>query len=83
MGPLFADILTQQAAIHLVLHNLLASLAYGIAGIALMVGAFKTFDWMTPGDLGREILEKGNIAAAILATGFLLAVALIVAAAFS
>jgi uncharacterized membrane protein YjfL (UPF0719 family) len=38
---------------------------------------------MTPGDLGKEILEKGNLAAAILATGFLLAVALIVAAAFA
>lgn len=83
MGPLFAEIPSQQAAIHLVLHNLLASLAYGIAGIVLMVAAFKVFDWMTPGHLGREILEKGNIAAAILATGFLLAVAMIVAAAFS
>jgi uncharacterized membrane protein YjfL (UPF0719 family) len=48
-----------------------------------MVAAFKIFDWMTPGDLGKEILEKGNLAAAILATGFLLAVALIVAAAFA
>jgi len=83
MDLLFAEIPSQQAAIHMVLHNLLASLAYGLAGIALMVGAFKTFDWMTPGDLGREILEKGNIAAAVLATGFLLAVAMIVAAAFS
>ena len=59
------------------------ALAYGIAGIGLMVAAFKIFDWMTPGDLGKEILEKGNLAAAILATGFLLAVALIVAAAFA
>lgn len=83
MIPLFAEVVTQQQAIHMVLHNLLASLAYGIAGIGLMVAAFKTFDWMTPGHLGQEILEKGNIAAAILATGFLLAVALIVAAAFS
>ena len=83
MEPLFAQITSQQAAIHLVLHNLLASLAYGIAGIGVMVAAFKIFDWMTPGELGKEILEKGNLAAAILATGFLLAVALIVAAAFA
>ena len=83
MEPLFAQITSQQAAIHLVLHNLLASLAYGIAGIGLMVAAFKIFDWMTPGEFGKEILEKGNLAAAILATGFLLAVALIVAAAFA
>ena len=83
MVPVFAELVTQQQAIHMVLHNLLASLAYGIAGIGLMVAAFKIFDWMTPGDLGKEILEKGNLAAAILATGFLLAVALIVAAAFA
>jgi len=83
MSPLFADVITPAVAIHTVLHNLLASLAFGMAGILLMVTAYKVFDWMTPGNLGKEILEKGNIAAAILATGFLLAVAIIVAAAFS
>lgn len=83
MSPFFADAITPAVAMHAVLHNLLASLAFGMAGIVLMVAAYKVFDWLTPGNLGKEILEKGNIAAAILATGFLLAVAVIVAAAFS
>lgn len=87
MFPFFADAIPPAVAVHSVSQNLLASLlaslAFGLAGILLMVAAFKVFDWMTPGNLGKEILEKGNIAAAILATGFLVAVALIVAAAFS
>ena len=62
---------------------LLAGLAFGLAGITLMVLGFKIFDWLTPGNMQKEILEKGNIAAAILAAGFLVAVAIIVAAAFS
>ena len=62
---------------------LLAGLAVGLAGITLMVLGFKIFDGLTPGNMQKEILEKGNIAAAILAAGFLVAVAIIVAAAFS
>ena len=58
MIPLFAEVVTQQQAIHMVLHNLLASLTYGIAGIGLMVAAFKTFDWMTPGHLARRFWRK-------------------------
>ena len=51
--------------------------------ISCIVAAFKYFGWMTPGDLSKETLEKGNLTAAILVTGILLAVAMIVAAAFA
>ena len=58
-----------------------ASIVYaGLGGILLLL-AYKIFDWATPHDLGREIFEKNNIAAAVLAAGFLLALAVIIAAA--
>ena len=58
-----------------------SSIVYaGLGGVLLLV-AFKIFDWATPADLAREIFEKNNIAAAIMAGGFLIALAMIIAAA--
>lgn len=59
----------------------LSSITYAILGGVLLLAAYKVFDWATPHDLGREIFEKNNSAAAILAGGFLIALALIIAAA--
>jgi uncharacterized membrane protein YjfL (UPF0719 family) len=50
-------------------------------GIVLAIVAFKLFDWLTPGKLAEEILQKQNIAAAIVAGFFILGVCIIVAAA--
>lgn len=58
-----------------------ASIVYAVLGGILLLVAYKVFDWATPHDLGREIFEKNNHAAAILAGGFLIALALIIAAA--
>jgi uncharacterized membrane protein YjfL (UPF0719 family) len=59
----------------------LSTLIFGAIGIVLAIFAFKLFDKLTPGKLDEEILQKQNIAAAILAGAFILGVCIIVAAA--
>jgi len=58
----------------------LASTIFGLIGIVLAIVGFKAFDWLTPGNLQEEILQKNNIAAAILAGAFIIGVAIVVAA---
>lgn len=58
-----------------------SSVVYACLGGALLLVAYKVFDWVTPTDLGHEIFTKNNSAAAILAGCFLIALALIIAAA--
>ena len=59
----------------------ISSIVYACLGGILLLVAYKIFDWATPQELGREIFEKNNSAAAILAGGFLIALAVIIAAA--
>ena len=61
--------------------SLLKVVAYAIVGIILAIIGFKIIDQLTPGKLGEEILQKQNIAAAILAGAFILGICIIVAAA--
>ncbi len=56
-------------------------LVFAILGIVLAIVGFKLFDMLTPGKLDDEILQKQNIAAAILAGAFILGICIIVAAA--
>jgi uncharacterized membrane protein YjfL (UPF0719 family) len=60
---------------------LLNSLVYGLLGIALAVLGFKLFDWLTPGNLQEEIIEKKNLAAAVLAGSVIIGICIVVAAA--
>lgn len=60
---------------------LLASTAFGVLGIVLAVLGFKLFDWLTPGDLQKEVFENKNMAAAILGAAVILGICLILAAA--
>jgi uncharacterized membrane protein YjfL (UPF0719 family) len=58
------------------------SILYSFLGIAILVVAFVLVEVLTPKhNLRREILEKQNVAVAILAGFFMLAVAIIVASA--
>ncbi len=61
--------------------SLLNVVIYAAVGIVLAVIGFKIIDILTPGKLGEEILQKQNIAAAILAGAFILGICIIVAAA--
>jgi len=58
------------------------SILYSFLGIAILVVAFVLVEILTPKhNLRREILEKQNVAVAVLAGFFMLAVAIIVASA--
>jgi len=54
---------------------------FAIVGIAMAIIGYKLFDKFTPGDLHKEIVEKQNVAAAIIAGAVVLGVCLIIAAA--
>jgi len=56
-------------------------LLFAAIGIAAAIAGYKVFDWCTPGDLSKEILEHRNVAAAIVAGAVILGVSIIVAAA--
>jgi uncharacterized membrane protein YjfL (UPF0719 family) len=56
-----------------------SALVFGFIGIALAVIGFKIFDWVTPGDLQKEILEKQNIAAAVIAGAVVIGICIVVA----
>ncbi len=60
---------------------ILSTLVFGAIGVVLAIVGFKLFDKLTPGKLDEEILQKQNIAAAILAGSFVLGICIIVAAA--
>lgn len=53
---------------------------YAIAGMLLLWLGYRVFDRLTPGDMHAKIFDEGNLAVAIVAAGYLLALAIIVAA---
>jgi putative membrane protein len=57
----------------------LATVIFGLIGIGLAVLGFKIFDWITPGKLDEEIIQKNNMAAAIMTGAFILGVCIIIA----
>jgi uncharacterized membrane protein YjfL (UPF0719 family) len=54
---------------------------FAAIGILAAIAGYKLFDKCTPGDLSQEILEKQNVAAAIVAGSVILGICIIVAAA--
>ncbi len=60
---------------------LLYMVIFTLVGIALAVLGYKIFDWLTPGDLSKEILENRNVAAAIVAAAVVIGICILVAAA--
>jgi uncharacterized membrane protein YjfL (UPF0719 family) len=53
---------------------------YGIVGVIVAMIGYKIFDFCTPGDMHKEIVENRNVAAAIVAASVILGVCIIVAA---
>ena len=45
---------------------LLNALVYAVLGIVIFVVSFSIVDWLTPYELWREIVEKKNLALAVL-----------------
>ncbi len=62
-------------------HALLYMVLFAAIGIAVAIIGYKVFDKFTPGDLHKEIVEKQNVAAAIIAGAIVLGICIIVAAA--
>ncbi len=66
-------------ALHL--QYLVAALVYSSTGILILLVSFWIIDKMTPRDLWKEIVEKQNMAFAILTAAFIIAIGLIISSA--
>lgn len=64
-------------------HGILESLIYSAIGIALAILTYKIIDWITPGDLSKQIAIEGNVALAILLGSLMIGVCIIIAAAMN
>jgi uncharacterized membrane protein YjfL (UPF0719 family) len=63
------------------LKYILASLVYSFIGIAILGICFWVFEKVTPENIWKEIIEKQNIAIAIVSSAFMIAIAIIIASA--
>lgn len=62
-------------------HAIVGSIIYSILGIVILIISFVIIEKITILNLWKEISEKQNLALAIMATGFMLAIAIIIASA--
>ncbi|NKJ00626.1 DUF350 domain-containing protein [Novosphingobium sp. SG707] len=60
---------------------IIATLFYALLGIVVFVASFILVDKLTPGELWKEIIERQNMAVAILAGAVALGLSMIIAAA--
>lgn len=60
---------------------IVASVLYSVIGIAILLIAFWIIEKITPENLWKEIVDKHNIALAIVCASFMIAVAMIVSSA--
>lgn len=63
--------------------DVLESLLYSLIGLALAILAYKIIDWITPGNLSKQIAIEGNVALAVLAGALIIGVCIIIAAALN
>ena len=63
--------------------NLGLSTVFAVLGFILLFAGYRMLDVLTPLDMSKRIFEDGNTAVAILAAGFVIAMAIIIAAAIS
>jgi putative membrane protein len=59
----------------------LASLLYSFIGIAILGVSFWIFEKVTPENIWKEIIEKQNVALAIVSAAFMIAIAIIISSA--
>ena len=60
---------------------IIASLVYSVLGIFVLFIAFWVIEKITPENLWKEILEKQNLALAIVFAAFIIAIAIIISSA--
>ena len=73
----------RNATVEQIARNALVSLLFAVLGFVLLFVGYRVFDLLTPADLDRRIFEDGNLAAAILAAAFIIALAIVIHAAIS
>ncbi len=59
--------------------DVINSVIFSLLGLILFALAFYVFDRITPGDLWKEILEKQNMAAAVIVGALVIGISIIVA----
>jgi putative membrane protein len=64
-------------------NGVLNSFIYALLGIVMAVFAAKVIDWITPGNLFRQITEEKNLPLAIFTGLMVLGVCIIIAAAIA
>ena len=57
---------------------IIASIVYSLIGIFILIVAFVVIEKLAPQHLWKKIVDEQNVALAIMAAGFMLAVAIIV-----
>lgn len=63
------------------LKYIIASIVYSLIGIIILGISFWVFEKITPENVWKEIIEKQNVALAIVSAAFMIAIALIIASA--
>lgn len=60
---------------------ILASVVYSLIGIAILGVCFWIFEKITPENVWKEIIDKQNVAIAIVSAAFMISIAIIIASA--
>ena len=56
----------------------LNSVVFSILGLVILVVSFHAFDWITPGDMWKEIIEKHNLPLAVVVGSMAIGMSIIV-----
>jgi len=65
----------------LTLKYVVAAIVYSLLGIGILCFSTKVFDWLTPGDMWKDIVVEKNLPLAITLAAMIVAVGHIIAAA--
>jgi len=60
---------------------IIASVVYSVVGILILVVSFYIIEKVTPENIYKEIVEKQNLALAIIAAAFMIALSIIISSA--
>jgi uncharacterized membrane protein YjfL (UPF0719 family) len=60
---------------------LVASIVYSLVGILILLICFVIVEKITPENLWKQIIEKQNMALAVIAAAFMIAIAIIISSA--
>lgn len=62
-------------------NHILASIVFSVIGIIVLGICFWVFEKITPENIWKEIIEKQNMALAVVSAAFMIAMAIIIGAA--